>query len=151
LVEPPSSKKTLKQLDAFFQKNLIIDVTQLSIEEATSNEVIKEQVKEVLNTLTAREQKVLILRFGLEDGKSRTLEEVGIIFKVTRERIRQIEAKAIRKLRHPSRSRKLKTLLNDPQAYIRKEKEEKLNNQENGNVEINKLLDEKSEGVENEE
>ena len=70
-----------------------------------------EELEEVLGTLTEREQKVLILRFGLEDGRARTLEEVGKEFNVTRERIRQIEAKALRKLRHPSRSRKLKDYL----------------------------------------
>ncbi|MEX0785787.1 MAG: sigma factor-like helix-turn-helix DNA-binding protein, partial [Dehalococcoidia bacterium] len=69
------------------------------------------QVMDVLNRLTMRESKVLELRFGLEDGRSRTLEEVGREFQVTRERIRQIEAKALRKLRHPSRSKKLKDYL----------------------------------------
>ena len=73
--------------------------------------LLKEQLEEVLGTLTEREQKVLTLRFGLEDGRARTLEEVGKEFNVTRERIRQIEAKALRKLRHPSRSRKLKDYL----------------------------------------
>ena len=72
---------------------------------------LREQLAEVLKTLTPREEKVLSLRFGLEDGRSRTLEEVGKEFNVTRERIRQIEAKALRKLRHPSRSRKLKDYL----------------------------------------
>ncbi len=76
-----------------------------------SHALLKEQLEEVLATLTPREAKVLRLRFGLEDGKSRTLEEVGSEFKVTRERIRQIEAKALRKLRHPSRSKKLKDYL----------------------------------------
>ena len=70
-----------------------------------------DQLSDVLSTLTPREEKVLRLRFGLEDGRSRTLEEVGKEFNVTRERIRQIEAKALRKLRHPSRSRKLKDYL----------------------------------------
>ena len=79
--------------------------------EAAAFTLLKEQLDEVLSTLTEREQKVLRLRFGLEDGKARTLEEVGKEFKVTRERIRQIEAKALRKLRHPSRSRKLKDYL----------------------------------------
>lgn len=79
--------------------------------EAAANTLLKEQLAEVLETLTEREQKVLRLRFGLDDGKARTLEEVGKEFKVTRERIRQIEAKALRKLRHPSRSRKLKDYL----------------------------------------
>ena len=76
--------------------------------EAASNMLLKEQLNEVLDTLTEREAKVLRLRFGLIDGRSRTLEEVGKEFEVTRERIRQIEAKAIRKLRHPNRSNKLK-------------------------------------------
>lgn len=79
--------------------------------DAATFTLLKEQLAEVLETLTEREQKVLILRFGLEDGRARTLEEVGKEFNVTRERIRQIEAKALRKLRHPSRSRKLKDYL----------------------------------------
>jgi RNA polymerase primary sigma factor len=79
--------------------------------EAASFRLLKEQLEEVLNTLTPREEKVLRLRFGLDDGRARTLEEVGQIFNVTRERIRQIEAKALRKLRHPSRSKKLKDFL----------------------------------------
>jgi len=79
--------------------------------DAASKQLLKEQIDEVLSTLTPREQRVLQLRFGLEDGRSRTLEEVGREFMVTRERIRQIEAKALRKLRHPSRSRKLKDYL----------------------------------------
>ena len=79
--------------------------------EAAAFTLLKEQLSEVLETLTEREQKVLRLRFGLEDGRARTLEEVGKEFNVTRERIRQIEAKALRKLRHPSRSRKLKDYL----------------------------------------
>ena len=80
--------------------------------EAASFTLLKEQLSEVLNTLTPREEKVLRLRFGIEDGRTRTLEEVGKEFNVTRERIRQIEAKALRKLRHPSRSKKLKDFLN---------------------------------------
>ena len=79
--------------------------------DAATYTLLREQLEEVLSTLTEREQKVLKLRFGLEDGRARTLEEVGKEFKVTRERIRQIEAKALRKLRHPSRSRKLKDYL----------------------------------------
>ncbi len=79
--------------------------------EAASYALLKEQLIEVLNTLTEREEKVLRLRFGLDDGRARTLEEVGKEFNVTRERIRQIEAKALRKLRHPSRSKKLKDYL----------------------------------------
>ncbi len=73
--------------------------------------LLKEHLDEVLDTLTEREQKVLRLRFGMNDGRARTLEEVGKEFDVTRERIRQIEAKALRKLRHPSRSRKLRDYL----------------------------------------
>lgn len=79
--------------------------------EAAAATLLKEQLDEVLDTLTEREQKVLRLRFGMNDGRARTLEEVGREFDVTRERIRQIEAKALRKLRHPSRSRKLKDYL----------------------------------------
>ena len=79
--------------------------------EAASLLLLKEQLNEVLDTLTDREAKVLRLRFGLVDGRSRTLEEVGKEFDVTRERIRQIEAKALRKLRHPSRSKKVKDFL----------------------------------------
>ena len=75
--------------------------------------MLKDEIAEVLLTLTEREEKVIRLRFGLEDGKSRTLEEVGQMFGVTRERIRQIEAKALRKLRHPSRSRKLKDYMGE--------------------------------------
>ncbi len=81
--------------------------------EAATYVLLKEQLLEVISTLTERERKVLLLRFGLEDGRPRTLEEVGREFEVTRERIRQIEAKALRKLRHPSRSKKLKDFLED--------------------------------------
>ena len=79
--------------------------------DAAANTMLKEQLGNALDTLTGREEKVLRLRFGLDDGKQRTLEEVGKEFNVTRERIRQIEAKALRKLRHPSRSRKLRDYL----------------------------------------
>ena len=79
--------------------------------DAAAFTLLKEQLTDVLATLTERERKVLRLRFGLDDGRARTLEEVGKEFNVTRERIRQIEAKALRKLRHPSRSRKLKDYL----------------------------------------
>jgi RNA polymerase primary sigma factor len=79
--------------------------------EAAAFTLLKEQLIEVLDTLTPREEKVLKLRFGLDDGRARTLEEVGKEFNVTRERIRQIEAKALRKLRHPSRSKKLRDYL----------------------------------------
>jgi len=79
--------------------------------DAASNLVLREQLESVLDTLTEREKDVLKLRFGLDDGYQRTLEEVGHIFKVTRERIRQIEAKALKKLKHPSRSRRLRDYL----------------------------------------
>ncbi len=91
--------------------DLIEDQNTLPPVDTASKQLLKEQIDEVLSTLTLREQRVLQLRFGLEDGRSRTLEEVGREFNVTRERIRQIEAKALRKLRHPSRSRKLKDYL----------------------------------------
>ena len=91
--------------------NSIEDRNALLPVDAASKQLLKEQIEDVLFTLTPREQRVLQLRFGLEDGRSRTLEEVGVEFNVTRERIRQIEAKALRKLRHPSRSRKLKDYL----------------------------------------
>jgi len=91
--------------------DFIEDRNALPPPDAASRQLLKEQIDEVLSTLTPREQRVLQLRFGLEDGRSRTLEEVGKEFQVTRERIRQIEAKALRKLRHPSRSRKLKDYL----------------------------------------
>ena len=91
--------------------DFIEDRNALPPPDAASRQLLKEQIDEVLSSLTPREQRVLQLRFGLEDGRSRTLEEVGKRFQVTRERIRQIEAKALRKLRHPSRSRKLKDYL----------------------------------------
>jgi RNA polymerase primary sigma factor len=91
--------------------DFIEDHNALPPPESASRQLLKEQIDEVLDTLTDREQRVLQLRFGLEDGRSRTLEEVGKEFNVTRERIRQIEAKALRKLRHPSRSRRLKDYL----------------------------------------
>jgi RNA polymerase primary sigma factor len=91
--------------------DFIEDRNALPPVDAASKQLLKEQIEEVLTALTTREQRVLRLRFGLEDGRSRTLEEVGQEFNVTRERIRQIEAKALRKLRHPSRSRKLKDYL----------------------------------------
>jgi RNA polymerase primary sigma factor len=91
--------------------DFIEDHNAIAPPEAASQQLLKEQINEVLDTLTPREKQVLVLRFGLEDGRSRTLEEVGKVFRVTRERIRQIEAKALRKLRHPSRSRKLRGYL----------------------------------------
>ncbi len=91
--------------------DFIPDEDALAPDEVASYMLLREQLFEVLSTLTERESKVLILRFGLEEGRPRTLEEVGEIFNVTRERIRQIEAKALRKLRHPTRSKKLKDFL----------------------------------------
>lgn len=93
--------------------DFVKDENSLSPEEYAINEVLKDEISELLLTLTEREEQVIKLRFGLVDGTCRTLEEVGTIFGVTRERIRQIEAKALRKLRHPSRSKKLKDYLVD--------------------------------------
>jgi RNA polymerase primary sigma factor len=90
---------------------LIEDPAALAPAEAAANRLLKEQVTAVLNSLTGHERRVLSLRFGLEDGRARTLEEVGTEFHVSRERIRQIEAKALQKLRHPSRSHKLRDFL----------------------------------------
>jgi RNA polymerase primary sigma factor len=91
--------------------DFIPDDDALAPAEAAAYSLLKEQIEQVLGSLNEREQKVLKLRFGLEDGRARTLEEVGKEFDVTRERIRQIEAKALRKLRHPSRSKKLRDYL----------------------------------------
>jgi len=92
-------------------EQFVSDVNQPSLYDRVSRELLKDALNNVLETLSPREKKVLIMRFGLEDGKPKTLEEVGREFKVTRERIRQIEAKAIRKLKHPTRARKLKDFL----------------------------------------
>ena len=92
-------------------EQFVADQSQPSLYDKVSRELLKEALQKVLDTLSPRERKVLIMRFGLEDGKPKTLEEVGREFKVTRERIRQIEAKAIRKLKHPTRARKLKDFL----------------------------------------
>jgi len=91
--------------------DFIEDRGALAPAEAASHQLLKEQVATVLNSLTGRERRVLQLRFGLEDGRARTLEEIGKEFHLTRERIRQIEERALRKLRHPSRSRKLRDYL----------------------------------------
>src|SRR6266513_2130311 len=91
--------------------DFIPDDTEPAPENQASRQLLKEQMQDVLEGLSDRERKVLELRFGLQDGRTRTLEEVGQEFGVTRERIRQIEAKALRKLRHPSRSKRLKDFL----------------------------------------
>jgi len=109
--EPVSLETPICEEDDSHLGDFIEDATALAPAEAASHQLLKEQVKDALNGLTQREQEVLRLRFGLDDGRSRTLEEVGKEFRVTRERIRQIEAKALRKLRHPSRSRRLKDYL----------------------------------------
>ena len=109
--EPVSLETPIGEEDDSHLGDFIADDDTLAPADAASYQLLKEQVIDVLNSLTLRERKVLALRFGLEDGRSRTLEEVGREFQVTRERIRQIEAKALRKLRHPSRSKKLKDYL----------------------------------------
>lgn len=111
--EPVSLETPIGEEDDSHLGDFIKDERNVSPEEYATNELLKDEISEVLQTLTEREEKVIRLRFGLEDGKSRTLEEVGQMFGVTRERIRQIEAKALRKLRHPSRSRKLKDYMGD--------------------------------------
>ena len=106
--EPVSLETPIGEEDDSHLGDFVPDEHNMSPEDFATNEMLKDEIADVLLTLTEREEKVIRLRFGLEDGKSRTLEEVGQMFGVTRERIRQIEAKALRKLRHPSRSRKLK-------------------------------------------
>ena len=109
--EPVSLETPIGEEEDSHLGDFLEDPTALAPAEAASQQLLREQVEDVLASLTSRERRVLQLRFGLEDGRSRTLEEVGREFGVTRERIRQIEAKALRKLRHPSRSRKLKDYL----------------------------------------
>ena len=109
--EPVSLETPIGEEEDSHLGDFIQDERALAPADAASQQLLREQVEDVLATLTSRERRVLQLRFGLEDGRSRTLEEVGREFSVTRERIRQIEAKALRKLRHPSRSRKLKDYL----------------------------------------
>lgn len=111
--EPVSLETPIGEEDDSHLGDFIKDERNMSPEEYATNEMLKDEIDQVLLTLTGREEKVIRLRFGLEDGKSRTLEEVGQMFGVTRERIRQIEAKALRKLRHPSRSRRLKDYLGE--------------------------------------
>jgi RNA polymerase primary sigma factor len=110
--EPVSLETPIGEEEDSHLGDFIPDEDASEPSEAASFTLLREQLKEVLKTLTPREEKVLKLRFGIEDGRTRTLEEVGKEFNVTRERIRQIEAKALRKLRHPSRSKKLKDFLN---------------------------------------
>ena len=111
--DPVSLETPIGEEDDSHLGDFIKDEHNMSPEDYTTNELLKDEIDDVLLTLTEREEKVIRLRFGLEDGKARTLEEVGQMFGVTRERIRQIEAKALRKLRHPSRSRKLKDYLDN--------------------------------------
>ncbi len=105
-LETPIGEEEDTELGSFIEDDLVQTPA-----EATLHVMLKEQLLEVLDTLSDREQQVLKLRFGIDDGRTRTLEEVGKVFNVTRERIRQIESKAIRKLKHPSRSKKLKDFL----------------------------------------
>lgn len=109
--EPVSLETPIGEEDDSHLGDFIEDQEALAPAEAAAYELLKEQLEDVLDTLTEREENVLRLRFGLDDGRTRTLEEVGKVFGVTRERIRQIEAKALRKLRHPSRSKRLKDFL----------------------------------------
>ena len=111
--DPVSLETPIGEEDDSHLGDFIKDESSLSPEEYATNEILKEEIKSVLSTLQPREQQVLELRFGLIDGTSYTLEEVGKRFNVTRERIRQIEAKALRKLRHPSRAKKLKDFMVD--------------------------------------
>jgi RNA polymerase primary sigma factor len=111
--DPVSLETPIGEEDDSHLGDFIKDESSLSPEEYATNEILKEEIKSVLSTLQPREQQVLELRFGLIDGTSYTLEEVGKRFNVTRERIRQIEAKALRKLRHPSRAKKLKDFMMD--------------------------------------
>ncbi len=110
--DPVSLETPIGEEDDSHLGDFIQDEDSPAPQDSAAYTLLKEQLEEVMNTLTPREAKVLKLRFGLEDGRSRTLEEVGREFMVTRERIRQIEAKALRKLRHPSRSKKLKDYMN---------------------------------------
>ncbi|ALX48107.1 RNA polymerase sigma factor RpoD [Lentibacillus amyloliquefaciens] len=109
--EPVSLETPIGEEDDSHLGDFIEDQEAVSPSDHASYELLKEQLEDVLDTLTDREENVLRLRFGLDDGRTRTLEEVGKVFGVTRERIRQIEAKALRKLRHPSRSKRLKDFL----------------------------------------
>ncbi|PDD70357.1 sigma-70 family RNA polymerase sigma factor, partial [Listeria monocytogenes] len=109
--EPVSLETPIGEEDDSHLGDFIEDQEAQSPSDHAAYELLKEQLEDVLDTLTDREENVLRLRFGLDDGRTRTLEEVGKVFGVTRERIRQIEAKALRKLRHPSRSKRLKDFM----------------------------------------
>ena len=109
--EPVSLEMPIGEEEDSNLGDFIEDHKVLAPADAASRQMLKEQMEDVLETLSERERRVLEMRFGLEDGRGRTLEEVGREFGVTRERIRQIEAKALRKLRHPSRAKKLKDYL----------------------------------------
>lgn len=111
--EPVSMETPIGEEHDSHLGDFIEDPDASAPEDAAAYEMLREQMKDILDTLTEREESVLRLRFGLDDGRTRTLEEVGKVFGVTRERIRQIEAKALRKLRHPSRSKRLKDFLED--------------------------------------
>ncbi len=111
--DPVSLETPIGEEDDSHLGDFVKDINAMTPEEYATNEILKEEIKAVLETLQEREQEVLELRFGLVDGTSHTLEEVGKRFNVTRERIRQIEAKALRKLRHPSRAKRLKDFLTD--------------------------------------
>ena len=111
--DPVSLETPIGEEDDSHLGDFVKDINTMTPEEYATNEILKEEIKAVLETLQEREQEVLELRFGLIDGTSHTLEEVGKRFNVTRERIRQIEAKALRKLRHPSRAKRLKDFLTD--------------------------------------
>ena len=111
--EPVSLETPIGEEEDSHLGDFIEDDKTPTASDSVASTMLKEQIARVLDTLTPREEKVLRLRYGIDDGRPRTLEEVGRQFNVTRERIRQIEAKALRKLRHPSRSKKLKDYLDE--------------------------------------
>ena len=112
-LDPVSLETPIGEEDDSHLGDFIEDKFAMSPDQYANNELLKDEIDLVLHTLTEREEKVLRLRFGLEDGKTRTLEEVGKQFDVTRERIRQIEAKALRKLKNPTKCKRLKEFLDD--------------------------------------
>ena len=111
--DPVSLETPIGEEDDSHLGDFIEDKNTLSPDQYANNELLKDEINLILSTLTEREEKVIRLRFGLEDGRTRTLEEVGKEFDVTRERIRQIEAKALRKLKNPTKSKRLKEFLED--------------------------------------